>query len=61
MKGGFQTNEHAARVVKSHAQRDFWGYAHFRSHVTRENPILCQGKSIIDLRRASLGPRPIFF
>ena len=34
---GFQTNERAAR--------NFWGYAHFRSHVTRENPILSQGKS----------------
>ena len=37
MKGEVQTNERAARI--------FWGYAHFRSHVTRENPILSQGKS----------------
>ncbi len=42
MKGGFQLTSAQCEI--------FWDYTHFWSHVTRENPILSQGRPIIDLR-----------
>ena len=47
MKGGFQTNSRCTLVVISRAQHEFFGVktTSGHAHVTRENPILSQGKS----------------
>ncbi len=53
MKGGVQTNQRPAQVMKVARSAKFLGLRPlFRSHVTRENPMLSQGSPIIDLRIA---------